>query len=157
MSNWLDSTTVTTVDPTCPSYLGKSETVSFREAEQAKTRKHVLNDATMVSLFMSPLGTLGAAAEGFLQNFATVACSTGVVGRDVWLRTSRQYLSCAPVRGRGIVFCRYFRSLSQSAMKDFVMVQLCHLNDFGIIELRSKFAIRILALLFAFELVCHFD
>jgi hypothetical protein len=28
---------VTTVDPTCPSYLGKSEAVLFREAEQATT------------------------------------------------------------------------------------------------------------------------
>jgi hypothetical protein len=37
----------TIVDPTC-SYLGKSESVLFREAEQAKTRKHVLNGATMV-------------------------------------------------------------------------------------------------------------
>jgi hypothetical protein len=39
---------VTIVDPTCSSYLGKSESALFREAEQAKTRKHVLNGATMV-------------------------------------------------------------------------------------------------------------
>jgi hypothetical protein len=45
---------------------------------------------------------------------ATVACSTGVVDRDVWLRVSGEYLSCALVRGRGIVF----RSLA-SAGKDF--------------------------------------
>jgi hypothetical protein len=61
---------VTIVDPTCPSYLGKSESVLFRDAEQAKTRKHVLNGATMVPLVMSMLGKLGPAAEGYLQNIA---------------------------------------------------------------------------------------
>jgi hypothetical protein len=59
---------VTMKDPTCPSYLGKSESVLFREAEQAKTRKHVLNGATMVPLVMSAFGKLGPAAEGYLQN-----------------------------------------------------------------------------------------
>jgi hypothetical protein len=49
------------VDPTC-SYLVKSDTVLFREAEQAKIRKHVLNDATMVPLVMSTFGKLGTAA-----------------------------------------------------------------------------------------------
>jgi hypothetical protein len=48
----------TIVDPTCPSYLGRSESVSFPEAEQAKTRKPVLNGATMVPLVMSTFGKL---------------------------------------------------------------------------------------------------
>jgi hypothetical protein len=110
---------VTIVDPTCPSYLGKSESVMFREAEQAETRKHVLNGATMVPLVMSTFGKLGPAAELYLQNLASVACSTGVVDRGVCLRISRQYLSCALVHGRGIVFRHYYRSLAKSAVKDF--------------------------------------
>jgi hypothetical protein len=110
---------VTIVDSTCPSYLGKSKAVLFREAEQAKSRKHVLKGATMVPLVMSTFGKLGPAAEGYLQNLASVACSTGVVDRGVWLRIFRQYLSCALVRGRGIVFRHYYRILAKSAGKDF--------------------------------------
>jgi hypothetical protein len=110
---------VTIVDPTCPTYLGKSESALFRDAEKAKSRKHVLNGATMVPLVMSTFGKLAPAAEGYLQNLASVACSTGVVDRGVWLRISRQYLSCALVRGRGIVFRHYYRSLAKSAGKDF--------------------------------------
>jgi hypothetical protein len=78
----------------------------------------VLNGATMVPLVMSTFGQLGPAAEGSLQNLATVACSTGVVDRGVWLRISRQYLSYA-LRARGFVFCHYYRSLAISAGKDF--------------------------------------
>jgi hypothetical protein len=53
---------------------------------------------------MSTFGKLGPAAV--LAEFSFLACSTGVVDRGVWLRISRQYLSCALVRGRGrgIVF-----------------------------------------------------
>jgi hypothetical protein len=58
-------------------------------------------------------------AEGYLQNLASVACSTGVVDRGVGVCISRQYLSCALVRGRGIVFRHYYRSLAKSAGKDF--------------------------------------
>jgi hypothetical protein len=79
----------------------------------------VLNGATMVSLVMSTFGKLGPAAEGFLQNLAPVACWTGVVDRGVWLRISCPYLSCVLVRGRGMVFCRFYRSLAKSAGKDF--------------------------------------
>ena len=79
----------------------------------------MLNGATMVPLVMSTFGKLGPAADGFLKNLATVACSTGVVDRGVWLRVSRQYLSCGLVRGRGIVFRHYYRSLAKSAGKDF--------------------------------------
>jgi hypothetical protein len=75
--------------------------------------------ATMVPLVMSAFGKLVPAAEGYLQNLASVACSTGVVDRGVWLRISRQYLSCALVRGHGIVFRHYYRSLAKSAGKHF--------------------------------------
>jgi hypothetical protein len=68
---------------------------------------------------MCTFGKLGPAAEGYLQNLASVACLTGVVDRGLWSRISRQYLSCALVRGRGIVFRHYYRSLAKSAEKDF--------------------------------------
>jgi hypothetical protein len=110
---------VTIVNPTCPSHLWKSESDLFREAEQARTRKHVLNCANMVPLVMSTVGKFGPGAEGYLQNVATVTCSTGVIDRGVWLRISRQYLSCAFVRGRGIAFCHYYRSLAKSAVEEF--------------------------------------
>jgi hypothetical protein len=71
----------------------------------------------MVPLVMSTFGKLGP--EGYLQNLASVACSTGVVDRGVWLRIARQYLSCALVRGRGIAFRHFYRSLAKSAWKDF--------------------------------------
>jgi hypothetical protein len=57
----------------------------------------VLNGVTVVQLVMSAFGKRIPAAEGHLQIFPTVACSTGVVDRGVWLRISRQYLSCALV------------------------------------------------------------
>jgi hypothetical protein len=122
---------VTIVDPTCPAYSGKSESVLFREAEQAKTWKHVLNGATMVTLVMSTFGKLGTAAEGYLQNLATVACSTGVAHRGVWLRISIQYSSCALVSGRGIFLDTTTVVLQKVLGRSFVMVQLCHSNDFG--------------------------
>ena len=49
-----------------------------------------------------------------------VACSTiGVVDRSSWLRIAQQYLNCALVRGRGIVFREYYESVDKSAGKDF--------------------------------------
>jgi hypothetical protein len=105
---------VTIVDPTYPSYLGKSESVLFRSADQAKTRKHVLNGATMVPVVISKFDKLGPAAEGYLQKLATVA---GVVDRGVWLRICHQYLSCALIRGRGIVYCHYYRSLATKCLE----------------------------------------
>jgi hypothetical protein len=112
--------------------LEKSESIFLKltvsEANQAETRKHVLNGATLVPLDMSTLGKLGPAAEGYLQNQGTLACSASVVDRGLWLPISRQYLSCALsiVRGRGHgivnVFRHYYRSLAKSAGKGFVMV-----------------------------------
>jgi hypothetical protein len=73
----------------------------------------------MVLLLLFTFGKLGPAAEGCLQNLATLVFSTGVVDCGVWLHISRQYLSCALVRGRGVVFRHYYRSLAKSAGKDF--------------------------------------
>ena len=89
------------------------------EYEVAKRNKHVLNGATMVPLVMTTFGKLGPSAQGFLQSLADVACSTGVVDRGLWLRIAIQYLSCALVRGRGIVFRRYYQGIAKSAGKDF--------------------------------------
>ena len=44
--------------------------------------------------------------------------STGVVDRGLWLRIAMQHLSCALVRGRGIVFRRYCQGIAESAGKD---------------------------------------
>jgi hypothetical protein len=74
-----------------------------------------MHSATMVPLVMSTLAQLGPAAEGYFQNCATVACSTGVVDRGVWFRISHQYPICALVRGRGIVFRHFYRRLAKSA------------------------------------------
>jgi hypothetical protein len=71
------------VDPTCLPYLEKPEPVLCREAEQAKTRKHVLNGATSVPLVKSTFVKHGPAAEGYLQYSETVTVSTGVVDSEV--------------------------------------------------------------------------
>ena len=107
------------VDPTAPSYSRLDEVRMFRKFESAKREKHTFNGATMVPLVMTTFGKLGPSAEWYLQTLATVACSTGVVDRGMWLRIARQYISCALVRGRGIVFRHYYRSMAKSAGKDF--------------------------------------
>ena len=83
----------------------------------AKRNKHVLNGA-IVPLVVTTFGKLGPSAQGFLQSLADVACS-GVVDRGSWLRIAQQYLSCALVRRRGIVFRYYCQSMVKSAGKDF--------------------------------------
>ena len=52
-------------------------------------------------------------------------CSTGVVYlyHSSCVRIAQQYLSCALVRGRGIVFCCYYQSVAKSAVEDFEMVK----------------------------------
>lgn len=57
-----------------------------------------LNRARTVSSAFT-FGMLGP-AELHLQSLVNVACSTGVADRGVWLRISRQFLSCALLRGR---------------------------------------------------------
>jgi hypothetical protein len=47
---------VTIMNATHPSYLGKSDSALFCDAEQAKTRKHVLNGAITISLVMYTFG-----------------------------------------------------------------------------------------------------
>ena len=61
----------------------------------------------MIPLDMTTFGKLGPSAESYLKSLADVACSTGCVDRGVWLRIAKQFLSCALVRDRGIVFCHY--------------------------------------------------
>ena len=63
-------------------------------------------------LVVTTFGKLGPAALGFLQSMADVACGTGVVDRGSRLRIAQQYLSCALVRGRGIVFRYYQQSMA---------------------------------------------
>jgi hypothetical protein len=47
---------VTIVEATRPCYLGKSDSVLLRDAEQAKTRKHVLNGTVKISHVMHTFG-----------------------------------------------------------------------------------------------------
>ena len=54
-----------------------------------------------------------------MQSLAVVACATGAVDRGLWLRIAQRYLSCASVRGCGIVFRYYHQSMAKSAGKDF--------------------------------------
>ena len=49
---------------------------------------------------------------------AAVVCSTGFVDRGVWLRIAKQCLSCALVRGCGVVFRHYYKSIAKCAKKD---------------------------------------
>ena len=44
---------------------------------------------------------------------------TGFVDRGVWLRVAKQFLSCALVRGRGVVFRHYYKSIAKGAGKDY--------------------------------------
>ena len=83
----------------------------------------------MVPLVVTTFGKLGPSAKGLSQSLADVACSTGVVDRGSWLRIAQQYLSCALVRGRGIVFRYYYQSMAQSGGK--VMVLLCNSSQWG--------------------------
>ena len=48
-----------------------------------------------------------------------VACSTGFVDRGVSLHFAKQFLSCALVRGRGVVFRHYYKSIAKCAGKDY--------------------------------------
>ena len=84
-----------------------------------------------VPLVLSTFGILGPAAEGYLQKSASVACSTGFVDRGAWLRISRQYLSCALVRLVVLYFVTTTAALLNVLALTYVMVLLCHANDFG--------------------------
>ena len=78
----------------------------------------MLDGATTIPLVMTTFGKLGPSAELYLQSLADVACSTGFVDRGVWLRTAKQLLSCALVRGRRIVF-RHYRPPTASLCTTF--------------------------------------
>ena len=73
----------------------------------------------MNPLVMTTFGKLGPSAESYLQRLADAACSIGFVDRGVWLRITKQFLSCALVRGRGVVFRRYYKSIAKGAGKGF--------------------------------------
>ena len=55
----------------------------------------------------------------YLKSSADVACSTGFVDRGVWLRVAQQFLSCALVWGRGVVFRHYYTSIAKCVGKDY--------------------------------------
>jgi hypothetical protein len=57
--------------------------------------------------------------QDYLQSLATSACSTEVVERGLWLLVAGHCLSRAMVRGRCVVFRRFYRSVPKSAGKDF--------------------------------------
>ena len=103
------------VDPTAPSYAGRgwNEVRLLSECECAKRNKHVLNGVTMVLLVMLTFGKLGPSAQGLLQSL------TDVVDYGLWLRIAQQYLSCALVRRRCIVFYHFYQSIAKRAGKDF--------------------------------------
>ena len=85
----------------------------------------------MIPLVMTTFGKLGPSAESYLKSLADVACSTGSVDRGVWLRVEKQFLSCALVRGRGVVFRHYYKSIAKLLGKTIVMVLLCHSSECG--------------------------
>ena len=91
----------------------------LRECQRAKREKHVLNGATMIPLVTTTFGKLGPSAESCLQSLSDVACFTGFVDCGVWLRVVKQFLSCALVRGLGIVFRHYYKSIAKCFGKDF--------------------------------------
>ena len=73
----------------------------------------------MVPLVVTAFGKLDPSAQGFLQSLLDVASSTGIVDRSSWLRIAQQYMSCALVRGRGIVFRDDYQCTAKSAGKYF--------------------------------------
>ena len=72
----------------------------------------------MVALVVTAFGKLCPSAQGFLQSLADVSSSSGLVDSGSWLRIAQQYLSCASVRERGIVFRYHFQSMAKSSGKD---------------------------------------
>ena len=52
-------------------------------------------------------------------HFTAIACSTEFVDRGVWVPIVKQFLSCALVWGRSIVFRHYCKSFAKCAGKDF--------------------------------------
>ena len=73
----------------------------------------------MIPLVITTFRKIGPSAQSHLQSSADVACSTGFVDRGVWLRGAKQFLNCDLVRGRGIVFRYYYKSIAKCAGKDF--------------------------------------
>ena len=76
----------------------------------------------MVPLVMTTFGKLGPSAVAYLNYLADVACSVGLVDRGVWIRIAKQYLRCALVKGRGVVFLQYYKSIAKRVGRIIVMV-----------------------------------
>ena len=68
---------------------------------------------------MTTFCKIGPSAESYLQRLAYVACSTGFADRGVRLRVAKQFLSCALIRGRGVVIRHYYKIITKGAGKDF--------------------------------------
>ena len=101
-------------DPTAPSYVqrGWDESRLLRSVS-------VPSERSMIPLVMTTLGKLGPSAETYLKSLADVSCSSGCVDRGVWLRIAKQYLSCASVRGHGVVFRHYYKTIAKCAGKGY--------------------------------------
>ena len=117
------------VDPAAPSYVEKGWDEA-RLFSRLSVTSMFSNGTAMVPLVISTFSKMGP-AQGFLQILADVASSTCVVDRGLRLRIAQQYLSCALVQGRGIVFCHYYQSIAKVLGKTFVMVLLSHLSECG--------------------------
>ena len=57
------------------------------------------------------------ALDPLVGTFRRTECC--LVVRGVWLRVAKQFLSCALVRGRGVVFRHYYKSIAKCAGKDY--------------------------------------
>jgi hypothetical protein len=51
-------------------------------------------------------------AEGHFHSLAYVVCCNGMGVCVLWIRIAKQCLNCALVRGRGIVFRQYCKSIA---------------------------------------------
>ena len=54
-----------------------------------------------------------------IVNFKTLKKNYTYMYVYIWLRVAKQFLSCALVRGRGVVFRHYYKSIAKCAGKDY--------------------------------------
>ena len=94
-------------------------------------------------LWLIALLEIGTSAEACLCSLVGVACSTGVVDCGLWLRISKQFLSCALVRRREVVFVHCYKSIATSAgpyFRDVAFVPFeCMVLDLEMIALHGIF------------------
>ena len=53
------------------------------------------------------------------RSMPTIHVPKATSDRGVWLRVAKQFLSCALVRGSGVVFRHYYKSIAKCAGKDY--------------------------------------